>query len=144
MNFKLFFTALAAVAITATSFAKGPETANAKAQKSLTEEFKDAKQVDWSTKGSFTEASFEWNGQKLQAFYTQDGEQVALSRKLSVDQLPVKALHAIKSRYSDYTTTEAIEFNSADAGLSYYVSMEKGNKKTILNISPDGLVSVFK
>ena len=144
MNFKLFFTALAAVAITATSFAKSPETANTKAQRNLNEEFKDAKQIDWSSKGSLTEATFEWNGQKLQAFYTQDGEQVALSRQVSVDQLPVKALHAIKNRYSDYKTTEAIEFNSADAGLSYYVSMEKGNKKTILNVSPDGLVSVFK
>ena len=89
MNFKLFFTALAAVAITATSFAKSPETANTKAQRNLNEEFKDAKQIDWSSKGSLTEATFEWNGQKLQAFYTQDGEQVALSRQVSVDQLPV-------------------------------------------------------
>lgn len=144
MKFKLFFTALAAVAITATSFAKGPETANAKAQSNLTEEFKDAKNIDWTTKGALTEATFEWNGQKLQAFYTQDGDQVALSRQVAVDQLPVKALHAIKNRYSDYTTTEAIEFNNTDTGLSYYVSMEKGNKKTILNVSPDGLVSVFK
>lgn len=144
MKFKLFFTALAAVAITATSFAKGPETANAKAQRNLLEEFKDAKEIDWSSKGTLTEASFEWNGQKLQAFYTQDGEQVALSREIPVAQLPVKALRAVKNKYSDYKTTEAIEFNSADAGLSYYVSLEKGNKKTILNVSPDGLVSVFK
>lgn len=144
MKFKLFFTALAAVAITATSFAKGPETANAKAQKSLIEEFKDAKEIDWATKGALTEATFEWNGQKLQAFYTQDGDQVALSRQVSVDQLPVKVLRAIKGKYSDYKTTEAIEFNSTDTGLSYYVSLEKNNKKTILNVSTDGLVSVFK
>lgn len=144
MKFKLFFTALAALAITASSFAAGPETFNTKAQQSLATEFKDAKNVEWVTKGNLTEANFEWNGQKLQAFYNEEGEQVAISRVIAADKLPVKALQAINAKYGNYKTTEAIEFNSAEAGLSYYVSMENGTKKTILNVSPEGFISVFK
>jgi len=144
MKFKLFFTALAALAITASSFAKEPETVNVKAQKNLSAEFKNASQISWSTKANMLEASFEWNGQKLQAFYNQDGEQVAISRQITLDKLPVKALQALTEKYANYKATEAIEFNSTEAGLSYYVSMENGAKKTILNVSPDGLVSVYK
>jgi len=144
MKFKLFFTAFAALAITASSFAKGPETANVKAQKNLSAEFKEAKEITWSVKANLLEASFDWNGQKLQAFYNQDGDQVAISRQITLDKLPVKALQALNEKYSGYKTTEAIEFNSSEAGLSYYVSLENGNKKTILNVSPDGLVSVYK
>jgi len=144
MNFKLFFTAVAALAITASSFAKEPETVNVKAQKQLTADFKGASNVSWQIKNNLLEASFEWNGQKLETFYNQDGEEVAMCREITIDKLPVKALQAINQKYGDYKTTEAIEYNSPDTGLCYYLSMENGNKKTILNVSPDGLVSVFK
>lgn len=144
MKFKLFFTALAALAITASSFAKEPETVNTKAQKNLVAEFKEAKDVKWVTKANLIEANFEWNGQKLQVFYNEDGEQVAISRVITTDKLPVKALQAINQKYGNYKTTEAIEFNSTETGLSYYISMENGAKKTILNVTPDGFVSVYK
>ncbi|HWB24009.1 MAG TPA: hypothetical protein VG738_00950 [Chitinophagaceae bacterium] len=144
MKFKLFFTAIAALAITASSFAKEPETVSMRAKNQLTAEFKDAKNVHWQAKNNLLEASFEWNGQKLQAFYNQDGDEIALSREITLDRLPVKALQAVNEKYSGYKTTEAIEFNSTEVGLSYYLSMENGNKKVILNVSPEGTVSVFK
>ncbi|HVX50323.1 MAG TPA: hypothetical protein VHB48_09195, partial [Chitinophagaceae bacterium] len=100
--------------------------------------------IHWQPKSNLLEASFEWNGQKLQAFYNQDGDEVAISRQITLDKLPVKALQAVNEKYSGYRTTEAIELNSVETGLSYYLSMNNGSKKVILNVSPEGTVSVFK
>lgn len=144
MKLKLFLATAAALTMGVSAFAKEPETVNAKAQKQLNVEFKDAQKITWSTKANLLEASFEWNGQKLHTFYNEDGEQVALSREISLDKLPIKALQAVKEKYSDYKASEAIELNSTEGGLSYYLSLENGNRKVILSVSPEGSVSVFK
>jgi hypothetical protein len=144
MKFKLFIATAAALTMGIGAFAKAPETANAKAQKHLSIEFKDAEKISWSTKANLLEASFEWSGQKLHTFYNEEGEQVALSREISMDRLPIKALQTIKEKYSDYKAGEAIELSSAQDGLSYYLSLENGDKKVILSITTEGSVSVFK
>lgn len=143
MKSKLFIATAASLAIAIGAFAKGTET-KAIAVKNLKSEFGDAANVTWSNQKNLTEATFEWNGQKLHAFYDADGEQVALSREIGEDKLPLKALQAIKTQYTGYTTTEAIEYNSTEEGLSYYVSLENNNKKTILRVSPEGSISSFK
>jgi hypothetical protein len=144
MKSKLFIATAASLAIAIGAFAKGTESTKAIAVKNLKSEFSDAANVTWSKQEDLTEASFEWNGQKLHAFYNTDGDQVALSREVSEDKLPLKAMQTIKTKYSGFTTTEAIEYNSTEEGLSYYVSLEKDNKKMILRISPEGSVSNFK
>ena len=145
MKSKLIIATAASLAIAFGAFAKGTSANNTIAIKQLKAEFKDAANVTWSnTKTQLTEASFEWNGQKLHAFYNAEGDQVAVSREVNEDKLPLKAMQTIKSKYDGYKTTEAIEYNSAEEGLSYYVSLENGNKKIILNVSAEGSVSVFK
>ncbi len=144
MKSKLFIATAASLAIAIGAFAKGTETTKAIAIKNLKSEFSDAANVTWSKQEDLTEASFEWNGQKLHAFYNADGDQIAVSREVSEDKLPLKALQAIKTKYSGFKTTEAIEYNSAEEGLSYYVSLENNNKKIILRVSPEGAVSDFK
>jgi hypothetical protein len=144
MKSKFFLLTAAALAIATGAFAKSFDTKCTAAQKQLAMEFKDAKNITWSNVGNLTEASFDWNGQQLHGFYNSDGDQVALSREISVSNLPLKAIQAIQDKYSGYTTKEAIEMNSVEAGLSYYVSMENSGKKVILNVSSDGVVSVFK
>jgi len=144
MKLKLFLATAAALTLGVSAFANEPETVNIKAQKNLSAEFKDAQKINWSKNTNLLEASFEWNGQKLHTFYNEDGEQVAISREISVDRLPIKALQAINEKYGDYKATEAIEFNSTQEGLSYYLSLESAGKKIILNVSTEGSVSVFK
>jgi hypothetical protein len=144
MKSKLFIATAAALAVTISAFAKTSESANAFVARQLKDQFKGASEITWSSNAHLKEASFVWNGQKLHAFYNDDNQQVALSREISEDKLPLKAQQAIAEKYSGYTTTEAIEYNSEEDGLSYYVSLEKDNKKVILNVSPEGSVSVFK
>jgi hypothetical protein len=144
MKSKLFIATAVLLAIAVSSFAAAPAATNSSAINQLKSEFKDAANITWSSHNNLTQASFTWNGQQLHAFYNDNGDQIAVSREVSEDKLPLKALQSIKAKYEGYKTAEAIEYNSAEEGLSYYVSLVSNNKKVILNISPEGLVSVFK
>ncbi len=145
MKSKLFIATAASLAIAFGAFAKSTSSTNTIAIKQLKAEFKDAANVTWSsTQSNLTEASFEWNGQRLHAFYNAEGTQVAVSREINEDKLPLKAQQTIKNKYEGYKIAEAIEYNGTEEGLSYYVSLENANKKIILNISAEGTVSVYK
>ncbi len=140
---KLFIALFMLAALATGAFAKAPGV-NSKAVSHLKTAFKDAQDVEWKTKGNFLEAIFKWNGQELNAFYSTDGNYVAVSRVITLDRLPLAALQAIHQKYQDYKATEVIEFNSSEDGLSYYVSLETNIKKIILQVSSEGGTSVYK
>lgn len=140
---KFVVAAIALCCVTASAFASGDE-ANEKAANSLKAEYKNAKDVQWKVTKDYIKASFYWNGQRLEVFYNKQGETIAQGRLIKVTNLPLKAQQYLDDRYSNYTVTEAVEYNSDDTGLCYYVSVEKDSKKKILQISSDGDVSIFK
>ncbi|HRI22781.1 MAG TPA: hypothetical protein PLA68_17605 [Panacibacter sp.] len=135
---------LAATFITATAFASGEESA-IKAASSLQKEFKNARNIEWKVTPNYIKASFKWNDQDLQVFYSETGETIAVSRKINETNLPLKAQQIIQKKYADYTITEAIECTSEKSGVCYYVSLAKdGAAKQILQISTEGDISIFR
>lgn len=141
---KLFTAAIALVFLTATAFATTGDNANEKAAKHLKTEYKNAHDIQWNVTDNFIKASFYWNDQYLEVFYNKDGETIAEGRLIKVNNLPLKAQQYLSDKYADYAITEAIEYTSEQTGLCYYVSVVKdGGKKKILQITPNGDVSVF-
>lgn len=140
---KFFIAATMMVAIATSAFA-GATAENLKAIKTFKTEFKDAKNVSWKVGEGYVKASFEWNGIQMESFYNEDGEAIATSRPIDINVLPVAAIKTLNNKYADYQTTEAVEFDSVQDGVSYYVSKVKDNTKVILRISSTGDVSVFK
>lgn len=138
---------LAAVLITATfataAFA-GPEDVSAKALSNLRYEFKYAKDVKWTVTPEFTHANFTINDEKMEVAYTNDGDLIGISRLINTDELPQKAQKKIAKDYDGYTTTEAIEYTSAENETSYFVSLVKDDNKVILQVETSGVISVFK
>jgi hypothetical protein len=106
--------------------------------------FPQATEVDCKNKGEFTEVNFMWNGLKLQAFYDQDGNPVATSRLVSIDNLPLTVQIRMRDQYSGFIPRTAIEFDDATNGLSYYVTVVSTKTAYLLHISTDGTISVFK
>ena len=139
---KIFATAIAATLVTASAFASGDE-ANTKAINSLKKEYKNATNVEWKVTDLYTKASFSWNHQHLEVFYNKDGETIAESRAVDLNSIPLKAQQLLERKYADHTIAEAIEFNSEQDGLCYYVSVVKNNSKKILKITPEGSVSIY-
>ncbi|HLZ16125.1 MAG TPA: hypothetical protein VKQ08_03760 [Cyclobacteriaceae bacterium] len=106
--------------------------------------FPQATGVAYETKGQFTEVNFTWNNLKLQAFYDLDGNWIGTSRTVQVKDLPVNFLLSIRNEYPGFVPTEAIEFDQAETGLSYYVTISGPEKSYVLQLLSDGTTSVFK
>ncbi len=134
---------LAATFITASAFASGEKT-NLKAAINLQKEFSNAQNVEWKTTPDYIKASFKWNDQDLQVFYNESGETIAVSRKISENNLPLKAQQTIEKKYAGYTVNESIEYTSEKNGLYYYVSLVKGDAKQIIQVSTEGDITLFK
>jgi len=140
---KLFLAGIAGVFIFSSAFANGEET-NTRAISNLKRDYKNAKNIEWKVTSQYTKASFTWNNQYLEVFYNKDGETIAESKYINANNLPLKAQQFINKKYADYTMTEAVEFNSEESGLCYYVTLNKDTSKQILKITPDGTVSIFR
>src|SRR5690348_14307056 len=121
---KIFIAAIATTCFAGSAFAGGDE-ANTKAVNNLKKEYSDAKNVQWNVTDDYIKATFYWNNQLLQVFYTKDGETFAQSRQINLNSLPLKAQQFLNKNYADYTITEAIEYTSEQTGLCYYVSVTK-------------------
>ena len=93
---------------------------------------------------NYIKATFNWNDQKLEVFYNQQGETIAESRAIEVNNLPVKAQQHLAKKYAGFTISEAIEYTSDATGLCYFVSVVKDGVKNILQISTEGTVSKYK
>ncbi|MGB4775262.1 MAG: hypothetical protein WBP45_08820 [Daejeonella sp.] len=122
----------------------GPTGIDASILSSFSGKFLSAENVQWVQRPDYTEAKFTWQNQLMQAFYSTEGEIIAVSRKIKYENLPLTALMAIEERYAGYTNDETIEMNSTEDGLRYYVSIKNQSKKIILKITPQGELSIFK
>jgi hypothetical protein len=100
--------------------------------------------TDYKSKGDLTEVNFTWNGLKLMAFYSVQGELVATCRSLDLSNLPVTVQLSLKANYPNYIPRQAIEYDDADNGMSYYVDVVNKKSILLLQITADGTISVFK
>jgi hypothetical protein len=142
---KLIIAALMVAAVTVSAFAAdGSKKVNYKVLDNFKQEFAYAKDVQWTIGSEFTKANFTTlEGQKAEAFYTLQGERIAVSKAVTLDKLPTVATKTIAQKYATYTTTEAIELENEE-NTKFYVSLDNGVEKIILEVSKDGGVSVFK
>lgn len=140
---KLFLAALVVAGLGTSAFALDANKVSARAQNSFEEKFANAKNVKWTAKDSYNKVSFTLADEQVEAFFATDGDLLGLSRKVGFKSLPLNAIQKIKKEYAAYTVKETIEFEQTDE-KSYYVSLENGDKKKILEVSLYGNVSVYR
>lgn len=121
-----------------------PSIPHFKGMEHFLEKFPQATDINCRVRGEVTEVNFIWNGIKLQAFYNAAGEPVATSRFVTVDNLPVSVQMSLKKDYSAYVVAEAAEFDGAEDGLCYYVTVRGPKNSYLLHVSTSGTISVFK
>ena len=141
---KLSIVAIIALTVISSSFANGPAAPHFKGVENFTRTFPQATVVNYQVKGRYTEVNFTWNNMTLEAFFDQDGELIGTTRNIAVEDLPLSLIMTLKSKYAGFRATEAIEFNQAESGLSYYVTVTNTEKTYLLHITPDGVIDVFK
>lgn len=140
---KLFIAALFVVAAGTSAFAADVTKVNYKVKSNFESRFTGAKNVVWSTTDAYLKASFSIADENVEAFFDGEGDLIGLSRKVDLQKLPLNAIQKIKKEYASYKVSEAIEFDR-DGDKAYFLSLEDGTKKQILEVSLYGAVSKFK
>ena len=91
--------------------------------------FHDAQTISWTDSKEYYKVAFSSNGQSYCAFYSHEGNFVALSRQVAITQLPLLLQHNLQKRYEKYTICSVVELEQDDS-ISYYAEMV--NEKTNL------------
>lgn len=139
---KLFITTLLAVSLAASAFAKDV-TVNVAAERNFKVEFKNAANVTWTATVDYTKASFILNNEKMEAYYSPEGEMIATSKSIAVESLPVSAKRTIAKKLEGYTVREAISFEGSNES-SYFISADNNKESIILKVLSNGQVSIFE
>ncbi|MCW3079301.1 hypothetical protein [Segetibacter sp.] len=140
---KLFIAALLTITVAASSFATPDKKISNLAINNFRFEFAKASNVSWSTAENYYKATFNIGAEKMEAFYNARGEKVAISRTISIDELPVKAKRAFAKDYSDYIVKEAVEMEGMEE-TAYFIAAENDKESVILRVTGTGGVSNFK
>lgn len=119
--------------ISVKSYAADEKVAAAVLQ-SFQKSFSTASDVSWSKVKDFYKAEFVLDGQSLSVWYNTNGDLVALSRLLTLNQLPIAAQISLKKDYSDYTLANLFEVDN-DEGSNYYAIVD--NIKATLKLKAD-------
>ena len=153
MKKNLLILALVLVGITGSSFAASSLTASSRATGnpdinrfvlvSFNHQFASAREARWETNKNFFKVSFQVDNQILSAYYSLDGDLLAISRYISPDQLPVQLLISLKKDYSGYWISDLFEIHINDDS-SYYVTLENESQRKVLKSTDSSSWSTFK
>jgi Protein of unknown function (DUF2874). len=124
---------LAIAVSTLTAFA-GEETVTPQVLNAFKNEFSTAKEVAWTVSSGYYKAAFTYNDKHVFAYYSTEGELLALTRYLSPDDLPLALLNTLKKNYSEYWISDLFEVAKND-GTNYYVTLEDADTKIVLKAS---------
>jgi hypothetical protein len=139
---KLLMAALIVTTLVTTAFAD-PAKTNYLVLKTFNVEFKNASDVSWTSTPAFIKATFTLDNQRMEAFYNEDGERIATSSSISIEELPIKAKRAFAKKYESYNVKEAILFEATEE-IAYFISAENDKESVIVKVYENGNTSVFK
>lgn len=106
-------------------------------------EFSGAKEVSWTQGDNYYKASFVFNDQYVFAFFSTDGSLLGVTRYISSLDLPISLQADLKKGYSNYWISDLFEVSNSD-GISYFITVENADTKTILKSTGGEKWSVYK
>ena len=139
---KIIMIAIALSTLTV-SFANNTSNINAKAVSSFNKSFRHAEDVRWEVRDNLYKATFKSGGKEMFAYYNSDGEQVALSRNIHIQQLPLALSTLLTSEFENSWLTELFEV-SANGETTYYATLESATHIKILKAEGTSGWSTFQ
>lgn len=124
-----------ALTMVSTSFANiANDDHNAAVTASFHKDFKKAELLTSETGKNYTKLTFRMNDMVLFAFYSEEGQLLAVTRNIKSNQLPINLLLQVKQDYATYWISELFEFNS-DGTNTYYITLENADSSITLRAS---------
>jgi|SRR5215203_6410319 len=134
---------MAIVLTTQLSFASVVPFATSSVIRSFNRDFHRATDVQWQHSETYETVSFLLDNRSMNAYYTPDGELIAIVRNITSDQLPLKLLLELKKNYSGLWISELFEVVNG-SNDEYYITLENADEKLILKAKPNKSWKVFQ
>lgn len=111
--------------------------------KSFQSSFANAKEIDWSLTKSLYKASFTLDGLHINAYYSNEGAFMAMTRNISSSQLPIALQTTIKKEYSAFWISDLFEIANEEE-TSYYITLENAGTKLVLKSTNNAAWTKFQ
>lgn len=125
------------------AFANKTNGVNEKAVSSFRNEFKQAEEVKWEAGKDLAKVTFKLNDQVMFAYYSDNGELVALTRNILSSQLPIHLMTSLSKNFEGYWISDLFEV-SATESRSYYVTIENADYTLVLKSEDAGAWQLYK
>jgi len=135
---KIIFTGIALVLGYATSFAqsKTPQIVAAK----FNEKFPGVTDAKWDKENAHEyEATFNWNGAKYSANFSDKGEWLETESVFAFDQLPDKVQKAFNISHATTTVKSVSKIETSKGMTKYEIEIKQGHKTAELFYTSDGV-----
>jgi len=109
----------------------GEKSVNETALTAFKMDFAGATGANWYADNDYYKVTFTLNDQRLFAFYSTDGEFIAVTRYISSVQLPLFLQNSLRKFYRNAWVSDLYEVATKN-GTNYYVTLENANTKTVL------------
>ena len=119
------------------------EGVSQKVMNSFKSDFANAREVKWESGKDFAKATFTMHEQVMFAYYSVDGEQIAVSRNIVSSQLPLNLLSDLKKNYTGFWISDLFEMASK-GDTAYYMTVENGDYSIVLKSNGSSGWEVYK
>lgn len=140
-KFKIVLTAIVML-LASSSFAMEPVKVSRVVKTAFDNDFSKASQVIWEKASDFYFASFTLNDVVVDAAYTEDGELVGTSRRITADQMPLSISLAIAEKYAGYEVKNSVVELTFEGVTRYYVHVENNSQSLKLKCLSGGYLEV--
>ena len=130
--------------LSVSAFALTPVKVNPAVKAAFTSDFTNAKNVSWKKTGGFYFASFDLNNVTVDAAYTDEGELVGTSRRITPQQMPLSISLAIAKDYEGYQVGKLVNELTFEGVTRYYVQVENESEQLELRCYTNGDLMVEK
>ena len=119
-----------------------PEKVTPVVKAALESDFSKATLVKWDKTDEFYFASFLLNNVKVDAAYTENGELIGTSRRISADQMPLSISVALAENYSGYVADNSVVELTHLSVTRYYVTVSNKTQTVKLKCFSNGELEV--
>lgn len=140
-KFKIVLTAIVML-LTVTSFAGEPEKVTSLVKAAFENDFSKASHVSWQRSNDFYFASFTLNNVNVDAAYTEKGELVGTSRRITAEQMPLSISLAIAKKYEGYLVDKSVVELTFEGVTRYYVTVSNQSQALKLKCYSNGELEV--
>jgi opacity protein-like surface antigen len=143
---KKFFLSVALATLVLTGASAADHQPTYAAKQAFEKEFSSIKEVKWEEMNRHSGiyvASFFFNGETVQAIFTEDGDFLGTTRQVTKEQLPILLVKELNSKYTDEAILSIHEYSSPD-GTQYYISVKTEKGAQLLKAAGNGQITTHK